>query len=164
MGGVSYTYQRGPDGKLYAIGGSVMIDTSPIYGNPEATISKMQQVRAAALAPADPSAADMRVAANANSIENAARAELSQLLMSTRRQIQDELTPARRAIAMEYANQLENKGNELDSGEQTESKPVLRKRAKNPQTLERQHARNVATTYQQARLEAPPDVTDSLIS
>ncbi len=28
MGGASYQYQRGPDGKMYAVGGEVKIDTS----------------------------------------------------------------------------------------------------------------------------------------
>ena len=50
----TYTTQRGPDGKLYAIGGEVMIDTSPIPDNPEATIAKMEIVVRAALAPANP--------------------------------------------------------------------------------------------------------------
>jgi hypothetical protein len=57
-GGASFSYQRGSDGKLYAVGGEVSIDTSPVPDNPQATIQKAQQIRAAALAPADPSAQD----------------------------------------------------------------------------------------------------------
>ena len=49
-GGPSYTYQEGPDGRRYAVGGEVGIDTSPVSGDPEATIQKAQQIRAAALA------------------------------------------------------------------------------------------------------------------
>ena len=64
-GAPTYTYQRGPDGQLYAVGGQVSIDTSPIADDPEATISKMQTVRAAALAPAEPSPQDIRVAQEA---------------------------------------------------------------------------------------------------
>ena len=64
-GGASYSYQNGPDGKRYAVGGEVSIDTSPISGNPDATINKMMAVRAAALAPAEPSGQDMSVAAAA---------------------------------------------------------------------------------------------------
>ncbi len=74
----SYTYQTGPDGKQYAIGGEVAIDVSPVPGNPQATIQKMATVRAAAMAPSDPSAADRAVAAAATQQEQAARAELSQ--------------------------------------------------------------------------------------
>jgi hypothetical protein len=75
-GGPSYTYETGPDGKQYAVGGEVNIDTSKVAGDQEATIEKMEQVRKAALAPADPSAQDQRVAAQAAQKEAQARAEL----------------------------------------------------------------------------------------
>lgn len=64
-GAISYSYTTGPDGKRYASGGSVPIDTSPVAGDPEATIQKMRQVQAAANAPAQPSSADRNVAAAA---------------------------------------------------------------------------------------------------
>ncbi len=76
-GGPSYEYQEGPDGRRYAIGGEVGIDTSPVSGDPEATIEKAQQVRAAALAPASPSAQDQRIAATATQMEAQARMELA---------------------------------------------------------------------------------------
>ena len=75
-GAPSYTYQRGPDGQQYAVGGEVPIDISPIAGDPQATIQKMQQVRSAALAPAEPSGADRRIAAEAMQRQMAAQAEL----------------------------------------------------------------------------------------
>ena len=78
-GGPSYEYQIGPDGKGYAVGGSVGIDTSPIANDPEATIAKMQTVAAAALAPASPSGQDLKVAAAARQAEAKARAELTQV-------------------------------------------------------------------------------------
>ncbi|MCA9420462.1 MAG: hypothetical protein KC592_05570 [Nitrospira sp.] len=77
-GGASFSFQRGSDGKLYAVGGEVSIDTSPVPGNPQATIQKAQQIRAAALAPADPSAQDRAVAVAANAIEATARKELQE--------------------------------------------------------------------------------------
>ena len=77
--GPSYTYQTGPDGKGYAVGGSVGIDTSPVEGDPAATIQKMQTVAAAALAPASPSGQDLKVAAAARQAEAKARSELAQL-------------------------------------------------------------------------------------
>lgn len=64
-GAPSYSFQRGPDGVNYAIGGEVQIDLSPVPGNPAATLRKAQQIRAAALAPAQPSAQDYAVAAEA---------------------------------------------------------------------------------------------------
>ena len=74
-GGAHYTYQRGPDGREYAVGGEVGIDLSPVAGNPRATITKMAIVKAAALAPAEPSAQDQSVAAAATQIEAQARIE-----------------------------------------------------------------------------------------
>ena len=74
----SYTYQRGPDGVSYAIGGEVPIDTSPIPGDPEATLRKAQQIQRAANAPADPSGQDRQVAAQAARLAQDARIELSQ--------------------------------------------------------------------------------------
>lgn len=59
-----YTYTKGPDGKKYAIGGEVQIDTSP-ERTPDATIRKMDVVIAAALAPAEPSSQDRAVARQA---------------------------------------------------------------------------------------------------
>ncbi|MFA5904094.1 MAG: putative metalloprotease CJM1_0395 family protein [Desulfobacula sp.] len=74
--GANFTYQRGPDGKKYAVSGEVGIDTSPVPGDPEATIKKMRQVKNAALAPADPSSQDLKVAANATSELSKALSEL----------------------------------------------------------------------------------------
>lgn len=76
-GSPRYEYERGPDGRHYAVGGSVAIDTSPVHGDPEATAEKMQVVRRAALAPAKPSAKDRRVAAEASRREAEARRELA---------------------------------------------------------------------------------------
>ncbi len=77
MSGASYTYQRGPNGQSYAVAGEVQIDTSR-ERNPEATIQKMQVVRQAALAPADPSPQDQRVAAQATLQIAASSQELQQ--------------------------------------------------------------------------------------
>lgn len=72
----TYSFVRGPDGVSYAVGGEVRIDTSPIPGDPEATLRKAQQLRRAANAPADPSSQDSSVAAQAAQMEQQARAEL----------------------------------------------------------------------------------------
>lgn len=73
----SYQYTQGPDGKRYVTDGEVSIDVSPIDGDPEATIAKLEQVSAAALAPAEPSTQDRRVASQASQIIAQAREELS---------------------------------------------------------------------------------------
>jgi len=72
----TYQFTLGPDGKRYATGGEVQIDTSEVAGDPAATIAKMQQIRAAALAPAEPSAQDLSVARSAAATEAGARKEL----------------------------------------------------------------------------------------
>ena len=75
-GGATFEFQTGPDGRRYAVGGEVSIDTSAVRGDPEATIRKMQVVRKAALAPASPSSQDRSVAAAAAQTEAQARMEL----------------------------------------------------------------------------------------
>jgi len=72
----SYSFETGPDGQRYAVEGEVSIDLSSISGDPVATIAKMQKVHAAALAPADPSAQDIKVAASASQIILQAQSEL----------------------------------------------------------------------------------------
>ncbi|HET8791177.1 MAG TPA: putative metalloprotease CJM1_0395 family protein, partial [Modicisalibacter sp.] len=76
-GGASYTFERGPDGGRYAVAGEVPIDVGAIPGDPQATIEKMRQVRAAALAPAEPSAQDRAIAAQASQTMMAAQLELA---------------------------------------------------------------------------------------
>lgn len=76
-GSISFVYERGPDGAQYAVGGEVSIDTAPVQGDPQATIEKMRVVRAAALAPAEPSAQDRAVAAEAMQLMLQAQSELS---------------------------------------------------------------------------------------
>ena len=73
-GGASYSYQQGPDGRRYAIGGEVPIDLSA-EKTPEETIAKMRTIKRAAMAPAEPSSADRSVAATATTLENQARQE-----------------------------------------------------------------------------------------
>jgi hypothetical protein len=77
-GGASFTYQTGPDGTQYAIGGEVPIDLSN-ENTPEETIQKMETIKRAALAPADPSSADRQIAAQASAKEIQAMQELQSL-------------------------------------------------------------------------------------
>jgi hypothetical protein len=73
-GAPTYTYTQGPDGRRYATGGEVSIDLSP-GRTPEETAQKADQIRAAALAPADPSGQDRAVAAAAAKMKLEAQAE-----------------------------------------------------------------------------------------
>ncbi|MEE9343175.1 MAG: putative metalloprotease CJM1_0395 family protein [Gammaproteobacteria bacterium] len=76
-GGAQFSYQTGPDGHRYAVGGEVNIDTSKEQ-DPAATIRKAQQIRRAANAPAEPSSQDRAVAAQAAKMEAEARQELNE--------------------------------------------------------------------------------------
>jgi len=71
----TFKYEQGPDGKRYAVGGEVQVDTSP-GRTPEETIARARTIRAAATAPADPSAQDLAVAASAAHMEAQAQSEL----------------------------------------------------------------------------------------
>ncbi len=80
-GAANYQYIQGPDGKRYAIGGDVSIDVAKDV-DPGNTINKMERVRAAALAPAVPSAQDRRVAVVASLVEMTARRDLKEQEMA----------------------------------------------------------------------------------
>lgn len=64
IGGPMFTYQAGPDGRAYAVGGSVNVDMSST-GSDAADSAKALRIRAAASGVGDMSAADMSVAAQA---------------------------------------------------------------------------------------------------
>ena len=74
---VLYDTVRGPDGQSYAVAGKIKVDLSPVPGDPAATLRKARQVRTAALAPNDPSGADMRVAAAAYRLEMQAKRNMA---------------------------------------------------------------------------------------
>ncbi|WJG09326.1 putative metalloprotease CJM1_0395 family protein [Aliiglaciecola sp. LCG003] len=105
-GSPSYEFESGPDGRQYAVGGEVSIDVSK-EKSPEETIRKMQQVRAAALAPAEPSPQDLRVASDATRFAAEARAELAK----------DKSESANQAVADDIQRQFRN------GSEQEEQQP-----------------------------------------
>lgn len=75
-GAPSYSYQTGPDGAKYAVSGEVAIDTSRVANDPQATLRKAQQIKAAALAPVQPSSQDRRVAMKADMMAAEARQQI----------------------------------------------------------------------------------------
>ena len=97
-GGASYSYQTGPDGKRYAVGGEVSIDTKAVDGDPRATLVKAYQIQRAALAPPDPSPQDRAVAANASSMAAQAQAELNKRAMSIKAPAQQQSSPPQQPI------------------------------------------------------------------
>ena len=72
---VRYDYQTGPDGRQYAVGGTTDIEVYASSTDANGKLAQAAKMRAAALAPADPSAQDMNVAAKASRMEMDARRE-----------------------------------------------------------------------------------------
>ena len=63
---IQYNYQMGPDGKMYAVGGNVRLDTS-IPNNPKAAEQKLNELKKSATSPGgDMSLADSTIAISAN--------------------------------------------------------------------------------------------------
>ncbi|MEZ5931111.1 MAG: putative metalloprotease CJM1_0395 family protein [Alphaproteobacteria bacterium] len=64
-GPINYVYQRGPDGRHYAVGGSVGIRSSVVSGDPEEAKRQAGRIAAAANAATNPSAQDYAAARKA---------------------------------------------------------------------------------------------------
>lgn len=75
-GSASYSYSVGPDGKRYITGGEVPI-SMPNSGDKEKMLADLEQVKKAALAPAEPSSQDLSVAAEASAQAIKIRGELA---------------------------------------------------------------------------------------
>lgn len=116
----SYEYQRGPDGNNYAVGGQVMIDVAEVPNDPKATIDKMQTVRAAALAPAEPSGADRAIAADATQKMASAQADLAQQVISG-----DEESKSESGSVATYETRRLNEEDRADNELQTLEKASL---------------------------------------
>lgn len=107
-GAPRYEFTRGPDGRLYATGGEVAVDTSPVPNDPEETIRKAEIILKAALAPGQPSDQDRRIAAEAQRMLSEARAELARQRELERRQEQEQGKTVRQDEAKEQAARLES--------------------------------------------------------
>ncbi|MBU2885340.1 catalase [Gilvimarinus agarilyticus] len=116
-GAPSYQYERGPDGVSYAVSGEVGIDASAVPGDPQATLDKAEQVQRAALAPAEPSAQDRRVAARASQLAVEARAEIQVQQREERRVEQEAAAEARE----QQSEQSSVQGAEEDTSQVRES-------------------------------------------
>jgi len=73
----SFDYQRGPDGKEYAVGGEVNVSADFDFADAQGTIEKALKIRQAALAPNDPSPKDRRAATEAKIVESKAYRKLN---------------------------------------------------------------------------------------
>ena len=108
-----YEYERGPDGRRYAVGGEVSIDISEA-STPEETIRKSQQVKAAALAPAEPSAQDLRVATEATQIALEARTEIASAKAEAAQESYNQAIPDSQKNAEEQQNPVTGETSSLE--------------------------------------------------
>jgi len=106
LGAARFSYQQGPDGRSYAIGGEVSIGSAEVPGDPERTAENAEQIQRAALAPASPSAQDRAIAAQAAATATKARAEAAQ----ERRQETAEVRPAASPTGPDSARASESEG------------------------------------------------------
>lgn len=109
-GAPSYSYTTGPDGRRYATSGEVSIE-SPQGSTPEETIERARTIIDAALAPAEPSPQDLRIAAQARAELIAAQAELER---SERQQLEQDSEQA--ASQPQPANSLATTSSDTESG------------------------------------------------
>jgi hypothetical protein len=125
-GAPTYTYQTGPDGRRYAVGGEVAIHARPSSSDPQAAIRQLQQVVRAALAPATPSSHDRGVAAEARAKIAALQAKaLRERQVETKEQIEptrqdgdfdpSELASSRALLAYQKADRTRLSGAESAS-------------------------------------------------
>jgi hypothetical protein len=114
-GAPTFTYETGPDGKRYAVGGEVQIDTSSVSGDPQATIQKAQPIRRAATAPSNPSSQDRAVAAQASKMEAQARQELQKERAEENKVATESERPSE--------TQAANAGSIIANGETSENQP-----------------------------------------
>ena len=119
-GAPKYQYERGPDGAQYAISGEVPIDIAPVAGDPEKSLEKMLQVQRAALAPAEPSSQDRKVAAKASQQASQARAEILLRDREEAKQQQEELKAKRESSDTSNSSDSSNSSGSSDSGIATE--------------------------------------------
>ena len=90
-GGASYTYQLGPDGRLYAVGGEVPVSLRA-GSTPDETIANAERVQRAALAPASPSSQDLAVAGMAARMIADARAQKAREASKAYEKVKERLT------------------------------------------------------------------------
>ncbi|MGI2066284.1 putative metalloprotease CJM1_0395 family protein [Shewanella sp. MF08487] len=163
----SFKYEKGADGQRYATDGEVQIDVSAVGGDPLATINKMKQVYAAAMAPVDPSSADIRVAAEALQKMNEAKEMLieerqqqivdlqtTQTLLGADAQIKG-LPPLQERIPV-VTGKVEESGN-IAKEEETVSTSVSDALDRIKQGIEAQTAKTVTDTHS----KTPPDIVNS---
>lgn len=92
-GAPNLSFTTGPDGQRYAVSGEVSIDVSSVPNDPAASIRKFELVQRAALAPANPSSQDRKVASQAASSAVQSRSELNLQRLNEKQQTEQARKP-----------------------------------------------------------------------
>jgi hypothetical protein len=124
-GSATYEYERGPDGKSYAVEGEVPINLVDA-GDPEKTKALAEQVQRAALAPAEPSTQDRRVAAQASQMRQEAVQDIAQLSRQEAEQARAESDSARDERLRADEVRREQESQRADSNEQSAQQVTAR--------------------------------------
>jgi hypothetical protein len=111
-GGASFTYKKGPDGVMYAVGGEVPVRIQT-GSTPQESIANLQGVIATALAPADPSPQDVSIASKARVMMMKAQQELAQEIQEKMRKSTGYTQNAKNEYEKNTNTDSENKNSEI---------------------------------------------------
>ncbi|MEE9392913.1 MAG: putative metalloprotease CJM1_0395 family protein [Planctomycetota bacterium] len=129
-GAANYEYTTGPDGRRYATGGEVPVSIGEApSGNPRETIASAQRVARAAVAPAQPSGADLSARARALQVEREARAQL-------REQQEEAAEEATGATDETEGGDAADRADRGDEAQPAEAKPVDNSKVANPEPID----------------------------
>lgn len=127
-GSPSYRYQRGPDGVSYAVAGEVSISLGSANGDPEVSLQVARTVKRAALAPADPSTQDRRVAAAAAQVERQALQEIALKAREERTRVKEEAEAESAERELQPGNEVNN-NDSVQRGQNAEDESLFRSSA-----------------------------------
>ena len=108
----NYEYETGPDGKKYAVAGDVNI-SYPNSSDPEENLKNAQQLKAAALAPAEPSSQDRKVAMKAEREIAKARQEIQEKRQKTEKEVDENTNTSNIQNQISEKNEVANEISEI---------------------------------------------------
>jgi hypothetical protein len=163
-GAPQFNYKRGPDGVLYAVSGEVSISLTTGSSDPRVVLNNAQQVQRAALAPADPSGQDRRVAAQAAQIAQQALSEIAAQRNATNDEAGNDKQVVTNSDGQDQAKSDELKAQRIEKQaqelkEDEARRDAQREEARREETLREQalaaQARSEANAKRIAELQAP---------
>ncbi len=108
----NYEYETGPDGKKYAVAGDVNI-SYPNSSDPEENLKNAQQLKAAALAPAEPSSQDRKVAMKAEREIAKARQEIQEKRQKNEKEVDENTNTSNIQNQISEKNEVANEISEI---------------------------------------------------